>query len=286
MAEDDILEAFQVLQKELLTTLETLKEDREGRGRELLADLPRSPALEAVGDRFKRLLEKEGRRKESRDKVLSGKIHAFDEEWTLNRDFQEIVLQVADDLDLDEIEATRLALVAEQYESELGRPRRECSIIHFHREREYLLDCMRLLLDLVKEEDELLADEENDYLGLLGQFVDHNIFRKSLPGQPAPGGKGRFIPACMTTMGEIRNWLQRLIDQKTSATVLGRLGDLQLQEIAEYTQNSLVRQHETLSVILCSAIERHMATKDDFLDFIRILRSMERYDFATGKSSV
>lgn len=282
MAEDGLLEAILALHGQLLTVVEVLKEDREGRGQELLTRLPDHPALETVSDRFKKLLEKEGRKKESRDKVLSGKINAFDEEYDLNKEFQEIALQVADDLDLDEVEAAKLALAAEESEAEFGRPLRECANLLFHQQREYLLDCMRLLLDLVKEEDELLADEDNDYLGLLGQFVDNSILRKGQPGQPTPLAKDRFVPVCMGTMGQIRVWLQKLIDQKNSAAVLGRLEDWQFQEIADNTHDSLIRQHELLSVILCSAVERHVANKDDFLDFIRVLRSMDKYDFATG----
>ncbi|RYP41467.1 hypothetical protein DL767_000972 [Monosporascus sp. MG133] len=281
MAEDGILEAFQALHRDLTAVIEALKSDREDLGRRLLAGLPQNPTLEAVGERFKRLLEKDGRKKESRDRVLSGKIIISDVEWNLNREFQEIALQVADDLDLDEVEAAKLVLDSEDNETEYGRPRRECAVIRFLQQRVYLLDCMRLLLELVKEEDELLADGEDDYLGLLGQFVDHSILRRTRPGQADPVAKDRFIPACMATMGEIRAWLQKLIDQKTSATVLGRSDDLQFQETADYTHGSLVRQHELLAVILCSAIEKHAATKDDFVNFIRALKTVDKYDFST-----
>lgn len=282
MAEDGVLGAFQALHIELLRAREALKEDRDGSGQELLTRLPGHLALEAVGDKLKNLLDKETRKKESRDKVLSGKINVLDEEWDLNKEFQEIALQVADDLDLDEIEAAKLALEAEAYETEFGRPRRQCAIIRFHEQREYLLDCMRLLLELSKEEDELLADNESDCLGELGQYVAHNILRRSQPGHATHVSRNRFIPACMSTMGEIRAWLQKLIDQKTSASVLGRTEDVQLQETVEYTHCSLVRQHEHLAVILCSAIERNVAIKDDFVSFIQTLKLMDKYDFSTG----
>ncbi|RYP92133.1 hypothetical protein DL770_001714 [Monosporascus sp. CRB-9-2] len=281
MAEDGILEAFQALHRDLTAVVEALKSDREDLGRRLLAGLPQNPTLEAVGERFKRLLEKDGRKKESRDRVLSGKISISDVEWNLNREFQEIALQVADDLDLDEVEAAKLVLDSEDNETEYGRPRRECAVIRFLQQRVYLLDCMRLLLELAKDEDELLADGEDDYLGLLGQFVDQSILRRSQPGHADPVAKDRFIPACMATMGEIRAWLQKLIDQKTSATVLGRSDDLQFQETADYTHGSLVRQHELLAVILCSAIEKHVATKDDFVNFVRALKTVDKYDFST-----
>ncbi|KAK5629673.1 hypothetical protein RRF57_005388 [Xylaria bambusicola] len=280
MADDRIMEAFQALHRDLTIVADTLKEDREDRGRAALAQIPESPTLEVVADSFQRLLDKPGRKKESRDTVLSGKLSVDDEEWTLNKDFQEIILQVADELDLDEIEAARLALQAEDEEIRLGRSRKECALIRFHQQRKYLLSCMLLLLELSKEEDELLTDDDGDDLGQLGQYVNHNILRDNMSGAAKLKPKPRFVPACAAALGDIRAWLQKLSEQVTGATLLGRATELEAQETYEFTHINLMQQHELLAVILCYAIERHTAIESDFVDFLRDFRRVNRYDFS------
>ncbi|KAI1355644.1 nucleoporin Nup186/Nup192/Nup205 [Xylaria sp. FL0043] len=280
MADDRTMEAFQDLHRELELVAEALKEDREERGRLALAQISESPSLEVVAGDFQRLLEKPGRKKESRDAVLSGKVRVSDEEWTLNKDFQEIILQVADDLDLDEVETTRLALEAEDEEIRLGRSRKECTIIRFHQRRKYLLSCMLLLLELSKEEDDLLTDQDGDDLGRLGQYVNHNILRANIPGAAKVGHKTKFVPACAATLANIRAWLQKLAEQVNSAAILGRATDPETREIYEFTHISLMQQHELLAVILCYAIRRNTADAADFTNFLLDFRRATRYDYS------
>ncbi|KAI5863075.1 nucleoporin Nup186/Nup192/Nup205 [Durotheca rogersii] len=278
MADDGSLEDFQALHRELTTVSEALRDDRESRGCLLLSQLSQLPLLEKVAGKLGGLLSRPGRKKESRDAVMSGKVTVFDDEYSLNKDYQDLVLQVADELDLDEIEAAKLSLLVEDDETTLGRPRKECAIIHFHQHRKFLLSCILLLLELSKEEDDLVAGGLGDELGFLGQYVNENILRANLPGVAATPSQPRFVPTCMATMRDIRIWLQKLVEQVTSATVLGRANEAQFQETIEFTHISLIQQHELLAVILCYAIEKHAALEQDFLDFIRVLKQVTRYD--------
>ncbi|GAW24327.1 hypothetical protein ANO14919_139110 [Xylariales sp. No.14919] len=280
MADDGTMEAFQALHRDLTTVTDALKEDREERGRLALAQLPENPLLELVAKRFEQLLEKPGRNQSSRDAVLSGSIRIDDDEWTLNKDFQEIILQVADGLDLDEIAATRLALQAEDEEARLGRSRKECAFIRFHQQRKYLLSCMLLLLELSKEEEELLADDDGDDLGRLGQYVNYHILRGNTPGAAETNARPRFVPASIAALADIRAWLQKLSEQMNGAAILGRATELQAQETYEFTHISLMQQHELLAVILCYAVERHMAIEGDFIDFLDVFRGASRYDYS------
>jgi nuclear pore complex protein Nup205 len=215
--------------------------------------------------------------------VATGKIQMGDEEWNLNPSFPEIILQVADDIDLDEIEAAQLAIQAEKQEETLGRSRKECAIIRFHQQRKYLLSCMLLLLELSKEEDDLLADDVGDDLGRLSPYVDYNILRGNTPGAANTGAKPRFVPACAAALADIRAWLQKLSEQVNGAAMLGRTTDLQTQETFEFTHISLMQQHELLAVILCYAIEKHKAIENDFVAFLRDFRRASRYDYSIGE---
>ncbi|KAI1212421.1 nucleoporin Nup186/Nup192/Nup205 [Annulohypoxylon truncatum] len=287
MADDGGLEALQALHKNLSNTTEALKADREFEARNelILRFLQSSGALlDDLTPTFRGLLERPGRKKESRDAVLSGKVTISDEEYSLNKDFQELTLQIADGLELDEIEAAKLALLAEDEEIAWGRSRKECAIIRFHKQRNYLLNCMLLLLELAKEEDEIVAEGVGENLGALGslsRYVSENILRENLPGITNSPSQPRFVPTCASTMGDIRTWLQKLAEQVASAAVLGVASEARFQETVEFTYVSLTQQHELLSVILCHAIEKHVAIENDFLDFLRILKQATRYDSCT-----
>jgi nuclear pore complex protein Nup205 len=216
--------------------------------------------------------------------TITGKVEFGGEEWVLNKDFQEVVLQIADDLDLDEIEATKLALQAEGEEETLGRPRKECAIIRFHQQRKYLLSCMLLLLELQKEEDDLMADDVGDGLGRLGPYINRYILRDGGPG--APKAKERFVPACTAALANTRAWLQKLSERASGAAMRGLATQLQLQETYEFSHISLMQQHELLAVILCYAIERHMANEPDFILFLKDFAGSTRYDYAIGELRV
>ncbi|KAI1324854.1 nucleoporin Nup186/Nup192/Nup205 [Xylariaceae sp. FL0255] len=280
MAEDRLLEVFQDLHRDLTNVADALKQDRDGRGSSVLAQISTSPLLSIVGERFQSLLAKPPRKKESRDAVLSGKVELAGEEWSLNKDFQEIALQVADELDLDEIDAARLALQAQDDEEASGRSRKECAIIKFHQERKYMLSCMLLLVELAKEEEELLDIEgAGDDLGQLGQYVHHYIFRGNVPGLTKV--IERFVPACIATLKELRSWLQKLVEHVNNQAVLGRALDGATQETADFSRVMLIQQHEMLAVVLCYAIEKHMANEGDFTEFVGEYRSLDKYDYST-----
>ncbi|KAI8958798.1 nucleoporin Nup186/Nup192/Nup205 [Daldinia sp. FL1419] len=282
MADDIIIhDAFKDLQRELLDATQVLKEDRENQGPLLLSRFAQNASLELLRDKFKQFLTKPTRRKESRDAVLSGKINVLDNEYNINKDFQEIALQVADGLDLDELEAAKLVILTEDDETIMGRPRRECAVLRFHFQRNLLLSCTLLLLQLSKQEDELLTEDLGDGLGYISQYVSENVLRENLPGIAKVSSQPRFVPTCMAFMRDIRTWLQNLSEEAASASVLGRVNDPQYQRLLRTTYTSLVQQHELLSVILCYAIEKHVAVSEDFIEFLRTVRQTNRYDSCT-----
>lgn len=141
---------------------------------------------------------------------------------------------------------------------------------------------MLLLLELSKEEDALLADDANDGVGHLAQYVDDNILRGNTSGANT-GARSRFVPACAASLADIRGWLLRISEQANGAVMLDRAIEPQTRETYEFAHISLMQQHELLAVILCYAIERHMAIEGDFVDFLRDFRRASRYDYSVGK---
>ncbi|KAH8674111.1 nucleoporin Nup186/Nup192/Nup205 [Xylariales sp. PMI_506] len=259
------LEALQSLHSDLVSVADRPKERR--------IDLPLiiGPSLEALAGTFRILLDKPARNQASRDAVLSGKIKISDEEYEVSKEFQDIALQVADTIELDELEASRLVLESESDERVLGRSRRECAIIRFHQQRKYLLDCIRVLLELSRIDE--VPEEVEDWLG---SYVSELIL-----GDVPSAKIAKLVPRCMSAMSDIRAWLQRIMDQVASATVLGHAGIAEFRETIEFSRVSLIQQHELLSVILCYAIEKRVATPKDFMDFLESLKRVDRYDYAT-----
>jgi nuclear pore complex protein Nup205 len=210
-----------------------------------------------------------------------GKVKVLDEEYSINKDFQETVLRLADELDLDEVEAAKVLLEAEEDQDVLGRSLLECGVIRFHQQRKYLLNCMRLCIQIAKD-DEL----EGLVQDFFGGFVTQNIYGAAAPCKKSPERAKRIIPRCVAAMQDIKAWLQMISDKMTTTAVMYQANvvqPLEFQEAIEFSRVSLVQQHENLALILCSAIEDRQAEVKDFEDFLKLLKRIEKYDNLLGE---
>lgn len=282
MSEINPLEALKALHRDLVAACE--------RRNESLHILEQ--ALDAHAQAFRKLLDKPPRSNKSRDVVKSGsfapkpapsttcadgvwttgKINIDDEEYSINNEFQEMTLQLADELDLDEVESAKLLLDSEDDQLALGRPLLECGVIRFHLQRKYMLSCMRLCIQLSVDEE-----IEDDLKAAFEAYVNQNIYLEAAADQ-------KVVPRCMAAMQDIRAWLQKLSDRLTTANVVyqGTVNHPpEVQEVIEYSHVSLVQQHELLAVIMCSAVssvEKRFAVKDDFNNLLGLLQKLDRYD--------
>jgi len=143
---------------------------------------------------------------------------------------------------------------------------------------------MRLCISIAADED--LADAHPQVAAGMTDIVAKNIFGAAMPGQAPPPPDQRFVPRCMEAMRELKFWLQRLAEKVTAASVVygSALVRPEFQEAVEFTQSSLIQQHETLAVMLCSAIDKRHAEVKDFGEFIRLLKRADRYDHLLGKT--
>lgn len=263
MSDANVLEALQALHRELLAVSEHRFD-----GLSFL-----DTALAAHADLFKNLVDKKPRKQESRKAVESGKITIADESFSVNKEFQESTLQLADELDLDEIDAARLLLDSEDDPITLGRPLLECGLIRFHQQRKFLLDCLRLCILLADDED-----LEPDIQTVFGSYVTETIYGAPAPGQKAPLATKKIVPRCMAAMQDIRTWLQKLTDRATAASVLQERQPPEVKEMFDFSRMSLIQQHEGLAVILLNAVEKRNAEAKDFEDLLKLLQKMDRYD--------
>lgn len=215
-----------------------------------------------------------------------GKVKIGEDEYAINDDFITDCLKVADDLDLDELESARILLdcSAEGDPETQSRPLWECAVIRFHQERRYLLDCMRLCI-------EVAADEELEP-GLqeaFGVIAEERVFGIPPPGSRPEGSVKKVVPRCMEAMQSVRSMLQAMMDKVTARNVLQQASLLRTpenQETFDFSRSSLVEQHECLAAILHAAIEKRHATVADFQEFIRALKKADRYDHFLGMGNL
>jgi nuclear pore complex protein Nup205 len=194
-----------------------------------------------------------------------GRIEISGDEYTVNEEFQQDVLQLADDLNLDELDAAQLFLLCQGETDTTGRPARTISIVRFHQRRKYLLDCLRIILQLAGDVD---LDET-----LRGGFQDF-VGRIVAPQVSST----RYLQRCITSMGDIKSWLQRLADRQSTASVLnsGQQGDE--IEMIEFQRSSLVTQHELLSVISLYLVKQNFSAQADFDLILDTLKNADKYD--------
>lgn len=223
------------------------------------------------------ILPKESRlilRRLTADKKNTGQVEIHGMDYLFNESYQEMVLQVADELDLDELEAAQLLLDSARDAATNGRSHQLCAIILFHRQRMFILNIIRLLLDLSR-----LGEVPEEIEDWLGSNVDELIL-----GIGPSTKTQKLLPRCMAAMRDIRAQLQKIFDTVLGAQVRGSAGQSEFREIIEYSRYSLVQQHELLAVIACHCIDRRVGTTQDFTEFIAALRKIDRYDYSTGAS--
>lgn len=200
-------------------------------------------------------------------------------DYSINEEFRRTALMLSDELDLDEIEAVKYLLDAQEDPPVVGRPLIECAIIRFHQQRMFALDCLRLLLEIQSLEDE---DDSQKFEALI-LYVENRLFLQ------LQSGSRRFVPKCMDALGAIKTWAQTLGDKLSAAKSLPQDlsgGFYEELETIEVARVNLLRQHEALGVILCRAVERRLGESCDFIELISILKKLDRYDVMLGQSFV
>lgn len=202
-----------------------------------------------------------------------GKLTVAETEYAINSEFQQGTIQLADDLDLDEIEAAKLFLAA-QHDSDVSeRPVLTEAVIRFHQRRKYLLDCLRSILQLVVD-----VAVDGEIQEGLRKLLNDQVLQSS---STAPG----FVGKCLAAMTEIRAWIQRLAEKANTAAVTGQSSKSEVAERLEYERISLIKQHETLGLIVFYLVKENRSDDVDFDSVLGTLQKSDRYDSLLGKKA-
>lgn len=281
MADSSTLDALQALHQEILSLHEGRIEGVEVLENEYLVQIfeqelarvwQHPPQSEAS-----RNMVKTGRPSSASKMAMAdegqGKISMNGEEFSINEEFQQHALTLSEELSLDEAEAARCLLEALPDIAVLGRSLLECGIIRYHQQRKYVLDILRLLMDMEQLDDQL---EDSALLDALKTYIEESLFHRG----------GRLADRCLGAMATIKSWLSSIADKLAAAQTLGqRISASAELETIEYSRLSLLQQHEALGVVLCRAIEQRQAEVQDFKTLLESFRKADRYDILLGTSS-
>lgn len=202
--------------------------------------------------------------------ILSqGTVKIDDEEYAVNQEFQESTVQVADVLDLDEVESARLLLEAQEEAEVLDRSIVASAVIHFHQRRHWLLECLRLLLtqSTYLEGTDDIRSTARELIGLILETKDG----------PARNGS-LYIQKCLAAMADIEKWVRALGERLQGVLALGQTSTPEYDEIMTYQQESLGEQHESLGAIVNTLIRVNSSGVEDFFKLLDYLPKLDRWN--------
>ncbi|SLM38825.1 Nucleoporin Nup186/Nup192/Nup205 [Lasallia pustulata] len=241
----DSLEGLRGIHQDLIA----LSEDRLPKVERLWVE------LEARIEDFRRLLDKVSKNDASRQTLSSGTITIDDLKYSVNDEFKESAVQLAEVLDLDEIESARILLGAQEEAVLLDRSVLATGVIHFHENRQFLLECLRLAL---KESTNPDRDE-----GI--RNVLRHLIALILETHDGPARNGSlYTRKCASAMEAVEKWLLGLAERVQSAIILEQTSTPEHQEILDFEQISLAKQHESLAAIITYLVKANYTSVEDF----------------------
>lgn len=198
-----------------------------------------------------------------------GTIKVDGDEYAVNQEFQESANQLAEALNLDELESARLLLEVQEDAESLGRSIVASAVFQFHQRRIWLLECLRMVLRQATnvEIEEEIREAAQNTLGLILETNDG----------PARNGS-LYIRRCLDAMSEIEKWTQALAERIQGALALGQTPTLEFDEVMSFQQQSLGQQHESLGAIVNSLIKAKYSGVEDFFKLLEYMPNVTRWN--------
>lgn len=189
---------------------------------------------------------------------------------------------MADELDLDELEAARLYLRSQDTAVEIDRPPALAAVFRFHGQNQTLLQSLRLSVQQAAELD--LDHEHRDPFVQLVRLVQSPL--NANPDSTTSHAESAAWPStywrkCLNTMAGIEQWLKRLNDRLQSVSLIGQTAMAYALEALEFERDSLTKQHESLGAIVCHLVKYGGLTVDDFRFLMNRTAGLEKLDDLT-----
>ncbi|KAF7194803.1 hypothetical protein HII31_03870, partial [Pseudocercospora fuligena] len=257
-AMEDPLRRLQILQRDLIQFSETR-----------LANLQRlQEQLDASNEDLKKLLERKKKNDDSRKIVQPtttprpDTLTIDDVEYRVRDEFREAAINVADELDLDEVEAAKLCIHSQVDESGSDPSLVFRAMIRFHEQRQALLDCLRLLLQLGLE-DESEDDEMTE------------AFKEASTAIVTGQDRAAYWRKCVDGLTDIENFLKKMAEYKDKLVMTGQGTGGDTGEALRVQRFLLTRQHESLAAVLAYLIRSGFVYVEDYRAFLSKAAALE-----------
>ena len=200
--------------------------------------------------------------------IFTGTITLEEDDYIVNPEFQENATRLADVLDLDEIQSARTLLGSQQDAVFLEPSTVTSGVLLFHEQRQFLLECLRLLLKLSNEPecDIAIRDPCLNFIALILETKDGPSRSGSL-----------YTQKCMDAMIAIEKWLQALGERHQGALALGQNMTQEHNQITGFQQRSLGQQHESLGAIIHYLVRTSRTGVEDFYKLLGHLPKLDRW---------
>ena len=167
------------------------------------------------------------------------------------------------------MESARDLLISQAEADKLDRSAHDSSIIRFHERRQFLLECLRLIL-----RQSLDVDGDETVRCTFAEMVALVVQTRS---EPARNGS-LFMQKCLSAMTDIERWLQDVAERIQSAAILEQAPVSEVGEIMGFQRTSLRQQHESLGAITCHLVRAGHTSTADFHILLDKLKSMDKFD--------
>ncbi|GAB7328561.1 hypothetical protein MBLNU13_g00515t1 [Cladosporium sp. NU13] len=261
---DEPFERLQNLQRDLVSFTESR-----------LANLARlSDELETSIEDLRRLLERKRKSQKSRDALSatpSGspptiKVQIGDQEYQISNEFRDSAIEVSDELDLDELEAAKLCLIIVNDAQDEPDTISLRAILHYHRQREVMLDCARMIFRKAADQD---ADDEN------AQYLQDIVARVMMGEERRPSERSAYWRKCIEGLTDVEASIRKTQDHVQLIAMTGQSLATPNGEALQAQRMFLAHQHETLAAIMTYIIRGNHVLPEDFRQLLSKAASTE-----------
>jgi nuclear pore complex protein Nup205 len=248
MAVETSLRRLQILQRDLVA----FTQDRLPHFDRLIVQ------LDASAEDLKKLLERKRKSEASRSKLAptndsqSSTVKIDGVEYSIHPQFRESAIRVADELDLDEIEAAKLCIESQIPGDHAADSLTLRALIRFHQQRQALLDSVRILL-------QVSLDSDGDESPLSG------VAKALIQGVGATQSEGSaYWRSCLEGLGDVEAFLKKVSQYKDKIIMTGQKLSGEMGEAVAAQRLLLTQQHESLAAILCYMIRGSYVQPQDY----------------------